>query len=227
MVALLLLAAAPARAGYDGAAIEAGFCGGGAPEAGQRVLAGLAGAERGDLAWARGFVAAAQARKVPCPAGASPLLNLRSRATYEFGRAAGPARGADTGGARRGPAGAGPPGGGDLRRPARPRRKAEADPNVRAGIEELLVTADIDAPDIARRIVAVQRLAANPTTARRRGWTLAGRSRRCRRCRFPHGGRCRHRHGAARRLPRPGADRAVQRAQLRLGSSSCRRSDWR
>ena len=42
--------------------------------------------------------------------------------------------------------------------------KAEADPDVRAGIEELPVTADIDAPDIARRIVAVQRLAANPTT---------------------------------------------------------------
>lgn len=165
MVALLLLAAAPARAGYDRAAIEAGFCGGGAAEAGQRVLAGLAGAERDDLAWARGFVVAAQERKVPCPAGASPLLNLRSRATYEFAAALLNLLAAPTPEARAAalpvlgrrveaiPAGL-------LDRAA----KAEADPDVRAGIEELLVTADIDAPDIARRIVAVQRLAANPTT---------------------------------------------------------------
>jgi hypothetical protein len=87
MVALLLLTAAPAQAGYDRAAIEAGFCGGGTAEAGQRVLAGLAEAERDDLPRARGFVVAAQDRKVACPGAASPLLNLRSRAAYEFAAA--------------------------------------------------------------------------------------------------------------------------------------------
>src|SRR4051794_30909568 len=150
MVALLLLAAAPARAGYDRTAIEAVFCGGGAVEAGQRVLSGLAEAEGEDLIWARGFVAAAQERKVACPAGASPLLNLRSRATYEFAAALLNLLAAPTPEARAAAlpslgrrVEAIPPG--LLDRAAR----AEPNPEVRAAIEELIVTADINAPDIA------------------------------------------------------------------------------